>query len=182
MKDKKDIDIYSNGMSSMITIATAGLAAATALMQLRGEGAGSSFLYILAIILFFVALLTCFLTISGIIGQATKDDYDINVKNIKLPALGSFFLVLLGFVFLAKGAYDISEKSVTTATLEVSLVEILKCDSLDDTKKPACYEAIISNNLNKISIDKLDYSNMNKSEKTWVKRFLLKSTQVKVKK
>ncbi len=182
MKDKKDIDIYSSGMSSMITIATAGLAAATALMQLRGEGAGSSFLYISAIILFFVALLTCFLTISGIIGQATKDDYDINVKNIKLPALGSFFLVLLGFVFLAKGAYDISEKNVTTDKLQVSLVEILKCDSLDDTKKPACYEAIISNNLNKISIDKLDYSNMNKNEQAWVKRFLLKSTQVKVKK
>lgn len=94
--------------------------------------------------------------------QATKDYPNIEVKNIKCPAIVSSVCVLLGFIVLGYGAVITSSNFTEQAFIEIKK-KIELCESLSSIheKHIKC--------LKSIPIKESDYKELSPENRRWLK-------------
>lgn len=140
---KDGIPVYTSGISNLVTITAAGLAASTALMQIAGSDAFNRWWYLWALVAFFIGLISCFLTMSGLTGQAKLDNPDIDVLNIRLPALTSFCLACLGFILMGIGAFSVPDKK-EVYNISPILLKLESCKGeigITPARRLKCYDS-----------------------------------------
>lgn len=174
---KDGIQVYTSGMSNLVTITAAGLAAGTALMQIAGADASNKWWYVWSLILFFVGLICCFLTMSGLTGQAKSGAPDIDVPNIRLPALASFTLACIGFILLGVGAFSVSDKKEKEDQSRLfPRLEICRSETgTTADQRLKCYDALFDSQIsgNQISNDELQ--SLSEQDRSWIKMLIIKS-------
>ena len=174
MSHKEGISIYTSGITSLVTICGAGLAAGTALMQIAGTSDNRHW-YVIALVAFFIGLLCCFLTMSGLTGQAISQNPDIEVLNIRVPAILSFCMALAGFVLLGTGAFRSSyEKNEEKAGEFMSKLENCRREIFIE-KRTQCYDAFFDGRINEMKIVEGDLKNLSPTDQAWIKLMILKS-------
>lgn len=178
MANHKDgIQVYTSGISNLVTITAAGLAASTALMQIVGADASNRSWYIWSLIAFFFSLISCFLTMAGLTGQAIEDRPDIDVWNIRLPALISFSLACIGFILLGLGAFSAPEKLVNQNSSKFML-ELEGCraeNGVAAERRLRCYDALFDKQVDDTQISNEDLQALTEKDRAWIKVLILKS-------
>lgn len=140
---KNGIPIYTSGITNLVTITAAGLAASTALMQIAGPDAFNRWWYLWALVAFFIGLIFCFLTMSGLTGQAKLNKPNIDIINIRLPALISFGLACIGFILMGVGAFSVPDKK-ETYNISPILLKLESCKGevgITPEKRLKCYDS-----------------------------------------
>ncbi len=125
-------------------IATAGMAATTAIMQFAGTDGSGNTILLISLGLFFLALLLCFAGMAGLIGQATLESPNIYVLNIRLPTLLAFFITILAFFAFAYGAYR-STKVKPKSDVRPGYAQFEPCRvtaTANSKSRLACYDSI----------------------------------------
>lgn len=170
------IQVYTSGISNLVTITAAGLAAGTALMQIAGADANNRWWYLGSLFSFFMGLMFCFLTMSGLTGQAKLEKPNIDVSNIYLPARISFGLASLGFILLAFGAFSGSEKKEQAPSK--LLLKLESCRSETGTtadQRLKCYDAFFDSQVSSNQISTDDLQSLPEKDRAWIKMLIIKS-------
>lgn len=174
---KAGIEVYSSGITNLVTITAAGLAASTALMQIAGPDAGNKNWYLASLIFFFIGLICCFLTLSGLTGQAIDKNPSIDVLNIKLPALISFTLACIGFVLLGIGAFT-TNGTKSEHFADITSVKLENCRNETNTTPDArikCYDSFVDSYFADMKITESEIKGLSAKDQTWLKLMILKN-------
>lgn len=169
MSDKSDgLNIYSAALTALITIISAALAAAVAILQLSKDANEIFFYWAIGFLL--LALISVFLAFSGLTGQAIDKNPDIGVPNITIPARLSVFCLILGLILIGFGV-----KSTETTYTKPSLAkEILVCRStVSESEKIKCYDSWIDSQLMRTPLNESDLLELSDEDKNWIKTFIL---------
>lgn len=175
-KQRDGISVYTSGISSLVTISTAGLAAGTALMQIAGGNAANQNWYLGALISFFIGLIFCFFSMAGLTGQAIVDKPNINVLNIRLPVLVAFILACLGFILLGRGALlangkkESVEPNKIVAKLEMCRGEI----GVSQDQRLKCYDSLFDSQIVSGSLTSEQIQALPESDRLWIKLLIQK--------
>lgn len=173
---KDGIQVYTSGISNLVTITAAGLAAGTALMQIAGSDASNKWWYVWSLVAFFVGLIFCFLTMSGLTGQAKLEKPSIDVSNIYLPARISFGLACLGFILLAVGAFSGSDKKDQGQSKLVLKLESCRSEmgvTIDQRLK--CYDSLFDTQISGSQFSSEDLQSLPEKDRAWIKMLILKT-------
>lgn len=177
---KAGIQIYATGMSNLVTIMAAGLAASTALMQIVGSDATNRWWYIWSLIAFFFGLISCFVTMTGLTGEIVEDNPNLN-GFVRWAALFSFFLACLGFVLLGVGAFKSPEKTDRLDGVQLILkMEACRSDvTVTTDQKARCYDSFFDAQASGLKITEDDLKALSEKDRAWIKVLILKSTPPK---
>ena len=168
--DKTALQIYSGGMSSLVTISAAGLATATALMQLGGSSNDGHGWYLAAMATFFIALILCFLAMAGLTGQAVAAKPDVYVANVNLPALFAFILMCAGFALLGYGAFSSASRSHGEDSREI-IKKLELCRSAGGQTAEArlkCYDALVDVQVIGSGVTAEDIARLPEKDRVWI--------------
>ena len=174
---KEGITVYVSGITNLVTITAAGLAASTALMQLAGADANNRPLYIWSLICFFVALVSCFITMAGLTGQAMDEAPSVDVWNIRWPALTAFFLACVGFVLLGLGASKAPEKVERVDGVQL-ILKMESCRSeakITPEQRLKCYDSFLEAQISDIKLVEKDLNELSDKDRAWIKTLILKN-------
>ncbi|MCM2354389.1 MAG: hypothetical protein NDI63_12295 [Pseudobdellovibrio sp.] len=179
MADHKDgVQVYTSGISNLVTITAAGLAAGTALMQIAGSGADNKWWYLASLVAFFIGLIFCFLTMSGLTGQAKSEKPNIDVPNIYLPARISFGLACLGFILLAVGAFSGSDKKELKPLKLVMKLESCRSETgVTVDQRLKCYDSFFDSQVSSSQISNEELDSLPEKDRTWIKMLIIKSKE-----
>ena len=178
---KDGIQVYTSGISNLVTITAAGLAASTALMQIVGSDASNKWWYVWSLVVFFIGLIFCFLTMSGLTGQAKLENPSIDVLNIRLPALTSFILACVGFILLGVGAFSAPEKSerVDASRLVLKLENCRGETGATAEQRLKCYDALFDSQVSSTQITNEELEALPEKDRAWIKMLILKTNEHK---
>lgn len=176
---KDGIKVYTSGISNLVTITAAGLAAGTALMQITGADASNKWWYVWSLVVFFIALICCFLTMSGLTGQAKSDKPNIDVSNIRLPALTSFTLACIGFILLGVGAFSAPDKNEKAESPSL-LLKLEGCRSetgVTADQRLKCYDSLFDAQVSATQFSNEELKSLSEKDRAWIKMLILKSKE-----
>lgn len=164
------LNIYSSALTALITITSAALAAAVAILQLSKDA--KEFYFYWAIGSLLLSLIMVFLAFSGLTGQAIVETPDINVPNIKYPARLSLLALVIGLVFIGLGISTNGKKPLSELKIlkQLQLCRGISTGELDRLK---CYESWFDSKIDSISIEQIDFSKLEGDDKKWIKAFIL---------
>lgn len=174
---KDGLQIYSSGITNLVTISAAGLAAGTALMQIAGAEATNKPWYLASLVLFFFGLIGCFFTMSGITGQAISKDPNIQVSNIRIPALISFILACIGFILLVVGAiYSPAKHDGMDNSKLIQKLEICRSETgITAEQRLRCYDSLFDTQVSGTQITNEELQTLPENDRAWIKTLILKT-------
>jgi hypothetical protein len=178
---KDGIKVYTSGISNLVTITAAGLAASTALMQIVGSDASNKWWYVWSLVVFFIALIFCFLTMSGLTGQAKLEKPSIDVSNIRLPALVSFGLACAGFILLGIGAFSAPDKKdrVDPSQLILKLESCRGETGTTTEQRLKCYDSLFDSQVSGTQVTNEELQALSEKDRAWIKMLILKTKEHK---